>query len=223
MIRLERHGGITTAPNADLLRDGLVGDWYASRCDGERAVMIASHRSAVADLNARAREVRLSHGELGEALIEVDGVEFAVGDEVLAHRNDYRLAILNNDHGIAHSLTDDGLMIQLDEGRLVELPLDYLEAGHLTHGYAATIHKSQGATYDRVFVLGDDTFTIEAGYTSLTRGKEQNQLYLVSPEREEGHGFGPTVDPVAAFTAALGRSGAKTAAVDVLDPPGRAR
>lgn len=223
MTRLERHGGITTASNADLLRDGLVGDWYASRCDGDQAVMIASHRSAVADLNARAREVRLSHGELGEALIEVDGVEFAVGDEVLAHRNDYRLGILNNDHGVARSLTDDGLMIQLDEGRFVELPLGYLEAGHLTHGYAATIHKSQGATYDRVFVLGDDTFTIETGYTSLTRGKEQNQLYLVAPDREESHGFGPTVEPVAAFSAALGRSGAKTAAVDVLDPPGHER
>ncbi|MGQ0431265.1 MAG: MobF family relaxase [Microthrixaceae bacterium] len=223
MTRLERHGGITTASNADVLRDGLVGDWYTSRCGGDNAVMIASHRSAVADLNARAREMRLSHGEIGEALVEVDGVEFAVGDEVLAHRNDYRLGILNNDHGVAHSLTDDGLLIQLDEGRFVELPLAYLEAGHLTHGYAATIYKSQGATYDRVFVLGDDSFTIETGYTSLTRGKKQNQLYLVAPDRDGGHGFGPTVDPIAAFSTALGRSGAKTAAVDVLDPPGHER
>jgi ATP-dependent exoDNAse (exonuclease V) alpha subunit len=74
MSRLERHGRITTASNADLLRDGMVGDWYTSRISGDRTVMVASHRSAVADLNARAREVRLAHGELGEPLVEVDDV-----------------------------------------------------------------------------------------------------------------------------------------------------
>jgi hypothetical protein len=32
----------------------------------------------------------------------------------------------------------------------VEVPFEYLEAGHLTHGYATTVHKSQGVTCDVV-------------------------------------------------------------------------
>lgn len=70
-----------------------------------------------------------------------------------------------------------------------------------------------------MLVLGDDTFSIETGYTSLTRGKQRNQLYLVAPVSEHGHGPAPEVDPVASFTAALQRSDAKTAAIDVVDPP----
>ena len=85
---------------------------------------------------------------------------------------------------------------------------------------ALVVHKSQGVTCDRLFVLGDDTFTIEMGYTSLTRGRLSNQVYLVAPEHEVGHGQAPEVDPVSSFTAALHRSGAKTAAIDHMDHPG---
>lgn len=93
-----------------------------------------------------------------------------------------------------------------------------MEAGHLTHGYATTVHKAQGMTCDRVLVLGDETFTIELGYTSLTRGRDRNELYLVAPTRDEAHGRAPALDPIAHFTSSLHRSGAKTAAIDVIEP-----
>ncbi|MDQ3573614.1 MAG: relaxase domain-containing protein [Actinomycetota bacterium] len=217
--RLERHGRITTADNADLLRDGLVGDWYAARASGEDVVMVASRRSTVADLNERAREFRMARGEIGETVLEENGLSFAVSDEVLAHHNDYRLGILNSDRGVVRSATSKALAVELAGGRVVEVPVDYISDGHLTHGYAATVHKTQGISCDSVLVLGDDTFTIETGYTSLTRAKLRNQLYLVAPESENGHGLGPELDPVASFTAALQRSDAKTAAIDVVDPP----
>lgn len=102
----------------------------------------------------------------------------------------------------------------------MDVPGDYIDAGHLTYGYASTVHKAQGATCDRLFVLGDDTFTIETGYTSLTRGRLSNQLYLVEAEAELSHGPQPDVDPVASFKAALHRSGAKTAAIDHIAPRG---
>ncbi|MHB1910926.1 MAG: C-terminal helicase domain-containing protein [Acidimicrobiales bacterium] len=86
----------------------------------------------------------------------------------------------------------------------------------MTHGYATTIHKAQGRSVDRVFVLGDDSFSTESGYTALTRGRDANAVYLVSPHREGGHGLAPEIDPVVAFREALGRSSAKTAAIDFL-------
>ncbi len=73
-------------------------------------------------------------------------------------------------------------------------------------------------TCDRALVLGDDTFTAELGYTSLTRGRDRNQLYLIAPGRDESHGRAPEIDPIASFTSSLRCSGAKTAAIDVIEP-----
>ncbi len=218
MSRLQRHGRMVTADNADLLRDGLVGDWYAARAEGDAVLMVAARRSTVADLNQRARELLSARGELGEPVLESGGVSFAVGDEVLALRNDYGLGLLNGSRGVVRSASDESVAVELPDGRTVKVPIDYVDAGNLTHGYAATVHKSQGVTCDRLFVLGDDTFTIETAYTSLTRGRLSNQLYLIAPEHEMGHGRGPELDPLTSFSAALHRSGAKTAAIDHLEP-----
>jgi conjugative relaxase-like TrwC/TraI family protein len=218
--RMQRHGSVITADNADQLRDGLVGDWYAARIRGDDVLMVAARRSTVADLNERARQLLLARGEFGDEVLDAGGLSFAVGDEVLALRNDYGLGVLNGSRGTVASATKDALKVELADGRTVEVPIDYVDAGHLTHGYAATVHKSQGVTCDRLFVLGDDTFTIETAYTSLTRGRLSNHLYLVAPGQELGHGLQPELDPVASFKAALHRSGAKTAAIDHIEPAG---
>jgi Ti-type conjugative transfer relaxase TraA len=218
MTRLERNGNVHTADNADLLRDGLVGDWYAARLTGQDVAMVAGHRSAVADLNERAREVLRAEGQLGPDVLAAGDLTFAVGDEVLAHKNRYDLGLLNGDRGVVRGADNDRMLLDLEDGRQVEVPIDYVDDGHLTHGYATTVHKAQGTTCDRALVLGDDTFTIELGYTSLTRGRDHNQLYLVAPVREEAHGRAPEVDPIATFTSSLHRSGAKTAAIDVIEP-----
>ena len=68
-------------------------------------------------------------------------------------------------------------------------PPSYLDAGHVRHAYATTIHKAQGQTVDRAFVLGSDTLYQEAGYVALSRGRIENRIYLVDSEpRPEAHG-----------------------------------
>jgi conjugative relaxase-like TrwC/TraI family protein len=218
MARLERNGNVTTADNADLLRNAMVSDWCAARDAGRDVVMVAGHRPAVADLNERAREVLQAAGRLGDDVLRTNDLSFAIGDEVLAHQNRYDLGILNGDRGIVRGATTSRLQVELEDGRNVETPAEYIDDGHLTHGYATTVHKAQGTTCDRALVLGDDTFTVELGYTSLTRGRDRNQLYLVAPVREEGHGRATEIDPVASFTRSLHRSGAKTSAIDALEP-----
>ncbi len=220
VTRLRRHGRVVTADNADQLRDGLVGDWYAARANGDDVLMIAARRSTVSDLNERARELLSARGDLGETVLDAGGRSFAVGDQVLALRNDYGVGVLNGSRGVVvESARDDGLSVKLADGRIVVVPHAYLDEGHLTHGYAATVHKSQGVTCDRLLVLGDETFTIETGYTSLTRGRLSNHLYVFAPEPEIGHGLEAEVDPLRSFTDALHRSGAKTAAIDHIEPP----
>ncbi len=76
------------------------------------------------------------------------GRGFAVGDEVLALRNDYRVGVFNGTRGVIDHIDEHEqvLMIEVDGRERLHVPFDYAEAGHLTHGYATTIHKAQGAT-----------------------------------------------------------------------------
>lgn len=73
-------------------------------------------------------------------------MSFALGDEVLAHRNRYDLGLLNGDRGVVRGATARRLSVGLEDGRSVEVPAEYIDDGHLTHGYATTVHKAQGMT-----------------------------------------------------------------------------
>ncbi len=98
------NGRILTADNADALRQRLVDDWFVA--PGHDKVMIATRRADVADLNDRARALLDADGRFGnhelhtDFRIQVNGREFAVGDQVLVTgRNHYDLDILNGDVG----------------------------------------------------------------------------------------------------------------------------
>ena len=71
---------------------------------------------------------------------------------------------------------------------LGSLPARYVEAGHLAHGYATTVHKAQGATYDRAFVLATDSLTREAGYVAMSRARQGTELFVISGAFEDGRG-----------------------------------
>ena len=96
------------------------------------------------------------------------------------------------------------------------MPFAYAEAGHLTHGYPTAIHKAQGTTVDRCFVLADDTMT------HLHRplpGPTRQRTVVVAEERrlEERHTAEIDSDPLDAvrcWQAAVSRPGA-----GVLDSP----
>lgn len=220
--RMDRHGQLITAPNADQLRDALVGDWFELRERGADVAIMARRRDDTTDLNDRARQVLIANGELTHTVMSAGDTEFAIGDRVVAHRNRYDLGILNAERATVIGTRGDRLLLDVDVGvdgaeRRVAIPVDYIAEGHLTHGYAATIHKNQGITCDAALVLGDDALFAELGYSALTRGRDLNRLYLVRNEREHDHGLdldGP--DPLDALVASLGRSHAKTAAIDHL-------
>lgn len=95
----ERHGRIVAATSGEGARARLVQDWLTAGERGECAVMIANRRADVADLNRRARELLRSQGRLGADELTAGTRAFAVGDRVLARRNDRRLGVINGDAG----------------------------------------------------------------------------------------------------------------------------
>ena len=73
-------------------------------------------------------------------------------------------------------------MIRLHDGTERSVPARYLEAGHVDHGYAMTIHKAQGLTADQALVLATDDLYHEAGYTALSRARLDTHIYAVADD-----------------------------------------
>ena len=110
----------------------------------------------------------------------------------------------------AAGLADDGrLVVRLDsakgpgQGRAVSVSMaDYAA---VDHGYATTIHKAQGATVDRAYVLASGTMMDRhLTYVAMTRHRDEAQLYA---SREEFRAEG-------ALSARLSRSQAKETTLD---------
>ena len=179
---------IVMVADPDTLRDRVVADWFTSTQAGERALMIAAHRSEVRDLNQRARELLDTAGQLGTTRLVIGGQEFAEGDRVMAiGHNHYDLDILNGDLGTITGLEPDGsVTFRCDRtGSERTMPVERIQLGLLDHGYARTNHKAQGATVDRTFTLGDDgDLDQQAGYTALSRGRLENRLYVLQPDHD---------------------------------------
>lgn len=207
-----RAGRVTMASTPDAAREQMVDDWWQSRQAGEVGCMYALRRADVEDLNRRARARFQANGHLGQEQLHAAGRDFAAGDQVMCLRNDRRLGVRNGTRSTVRSVdVVEGTVILADGTRL---PADYLEAGYLGHAYASTVHKSQGATVDRAFLLGSDALYREAGYVGLSRARQSTQLYIVAPEPEKG----PEVelDPLTETIRRLSRSQAQTLAADQL-------
>jgi hypothetical protein len=94
---------------------------------------------------------------------------------------------------------------------------EYLADGHVGYSYATTVHKAQGATYDRAFVLATESLTREAGYVSMSRARTGTELFVVTGGIEIGLGPGTgDEEPLARVAARLKISRAKDLASDQL-------
>ena len=210
----ERTGRVTLASGVDQARETMVSDWFNAYTAGERAVMYALRRADVDDLNHRAR-TRLDHaGRLGDERLEMAGREFAAGDNVICLRNDRRLGVRNGTTATVTAVHPDAGEITLENG--TRLPHRYLADGHLDHGYATTVHKAQGATVDRAFLLGSEGLYREAGYVGLSRARESTQLYIVTPPSPPY--VDTEIDPVVQTIRRLGESRAQTLATEQPGP-----
>lgn len=174
----------STAPDAHQV---LVADWWRARQAGVDAAMYALRRHDVDSLNRLARAAMASTGQLGTDELVVGQRSFAVGDQVVALRNDRRLGLLNGTRATVAAIdpASRSLSLALPDGAARCATSNYLDAGHLGYGYCLTIHKAQGVTVDAAFLLGSDALYREAGYVGLSRGRLSNALYVVAADEDQ--------------------------------------
>ncbi|HEY5331560.1 MAG TPA: hypothetical protein VIJ79_16900, partial [Acidobacteriaceae bacterium] len=133
---------------------------------------------------------------------------FAPGDRLLFRENNRDLGVKNGMLGTVERAEEGRLGVRLDsargpgQGRAVSVSMaDYAA---VDHGYAVTIHKAQGATVDRAYVLASGTMDRHLTYVAMTRHRDEVQLYA---SREEFRAEG-------ALSARLSRSQAKETTLD---------
>jgi conjugative relaxase-like TrwC/TraI family protein len=223
----QAHGRVHVEPDTDAARHRLVSDWIqARRVEGSYA-MLAQQRRDVDELNRIAREHLRAEGHIGLHDTVIAGRAFAIGDEVLATRNDYDLDVLNGTRATITAIDPQNETVRAStpDGREINFPSDYLSAGNLSHAYATTFHKAQGTTVHQSFVLVRGTIDREYAYSGLSRGAEANSIYLADhgPRVEDQHA--PELEPHALdrLSRGLHTSSAKSMARDLADGIGLER
>lgn len=175
----------------------------------DHSLMIAYLRKDVDELNRIAREKLKKEGFLGESVkvemerpvssvgrgpslkplsraskespTEIIEREFAVGDIVLMLKNDYKIGVKNGQLWKLETIRqgENGPEFEVAHGREKKtIPLDQYR--FMDHGYAVTVHKSQGVTFNTVFAYLMELYDRNSLYVATSRSRFASFLHYAS-------------------------------------------
>ena len=174
------HGMVHTAETREQARSDLVERWDRDRqANPDASRIILTHTNdEVRELNEAARDRMRAAGELGDNVrvkTERGDRDFASGDRIMFLRNERSLEVKNGTLGTVEQVNQQGMTVRTDDGRNVAFDMkDYRD---LDHGYAATIHKAQGMTVDRVQMLATPGGNSHLAYVGLSRHRQHVDVY----------------------------------------------
>jgi hypothetical protein len=175
--RYEAAGMVMCHETREAARGALVDGWDAVRQARPEAsqVMLAHTRADVAELNQLARGRMRDAGALGEDQVvqtERGARTFAPGDRVMFLRNERSMGVKNGTLGTLEQIDGPTLTVRVDGADRREVRFDLKEYAQIDHGYASTIHKSQGVTVDHGHLLASDGLDRHAAYVGMSRHRE---------------------------------------------------
>ena len=192
----------------------MVHDWARVRDTARPGefLMLAATRADVRQINTLAREILKSAGSLAGGMPTQTSVgmkEFAVGDRIIFTRNNARLAVKNGDLATVEQIqfTRFGeleITTRLDDGRIAKFEVGEgkNQSSHFDHGYSMSVHKAQGVTVDRAFVLPSDSMSgREWSYVAASRARCETRIYT-------------TADQMESLSRTMSRSDQKTTSLD---------
>jgi Ti-type conjugative transfer relaxase TraA len=184
--RYEGAGMVHRHATREAARAGVIAAWQAVRQQSplQSQLILAHERVDVRALNEAARAVRRAAGELGPDQVlqtEAGPLAFAGGDRIYFLRNERGLGVKNGTLGTLERIDGGGLTVRLDPagpggaGRMVSFDLAaYADIGH---GYAATVHKNQGATVEQAHVLATPGMDRHLAYVAMSRHRQEVRLH----------------------------------------------
>lgn len=232
-----QHDRIVQLETRDAAIERIVEDWGQAREDyrnkaesesrvlsGSELLVLAQTNDDVGKLNNAIRSVMRRQEALGEdrAYQTERGVrQFAVGDRLIFLENarffEKRAEHLSVQHvkngmlgTVVRTTNERGetlLTVKLDAGR--EVTFGQGTYRNVDHGYAATVHKSQGATVDRTLVLATGMMDQHLAYVAMSRHRDRADLYMAHEDfaPREKWGRAQRVDHAAGVTGQLVETG----------------
>ncbi|MFN8138137.1 MAG: MobF family relaxase [Candidatus Nanopelagicales bacterium] len=182
-----QHDRVHVAVDTDDQQARAVADYLSWHGRGADVAILAATRAQVRALNTRVREELTANGALeGPELVisaESGNVALRTGDRVAVTANRYDRGLLNGTQArvVAVDTERRAATVVTDDGEPHVFDHEQLASGLLDHSYAITCHKAQGQTLDVALVVGSAALARETAYVALSRGREENHLYL-APE-----------------------------------------
>ena len=149
-----------------------VVDWTITASDPTRNTVTARNRDGE-EKTFRPRD--LNPKEVG--LYTKRDLALDVGDRVVFTENRRGDGYQNNETGTVVSIGDGKVAIQKDNGKTVDLAVTDMHA--VDHGWAVTVHRSQGRTVDRAMVAGMSSkrATANLAYVACSRERWFLQIF----------------------------------------------
>jgi Ti-type conjugative transfer relaxase TraA len=173
-------GSIEVYQDKKILADTMVERYTDARQADKTQIILAHKRQTVKGFNKAIHEQLKTDGKLGESNT-INGVEYSEKDRFIFLKNDYGLNVRNGTTGNIEKIQDQEMQIRCDDGRKININTqDY---DQFSHGYAVTIHKSQGVTVDQTQLYLDKNTNANLAYVGMTRHKENLHVsYLTQSE-----------------------------------------
>ncbi len=187
----EVHGRIIPGTFDEHL-DAIAEEWMQRYAAGETVAITAATNEHVDEINRTIRQLRARSGDTDTTMFGsiADGL-VAHGDIVATRRNQRHLQttsgdiVRNRELWTVTAINDDGdlTVTDLTGASTVTLPADYAEE-HVRLGYAATEYGTQSATETASITLAGPATTGRGLYVGMTRGRDDNRVYVVTDTHE---------------------------------------
>ena len=146
----------------------------------------AHRRKDVHALNQAIRTaLQPSTGKTAEVMLDTDAGPraFTAGDRIVFSRNDKELGVKNGMLGTIERAEASKVVVTLDGEPSQKVTFDPRHYRSFDHGYAVTIHKSQGATVNRSYVLASRSMDRHLAYVAMTRHRDAMHLFIRNSDR----------------------------------------
>jgi len=217
-----KRGLVVAVESRDQARSALIARWahdHRQRPDASQLVL-AYTRADVKLLNSTIRTLRQQTGQLGpdhDIVTERGKRPFAVSDRIRFLRNEKDLGVKNGSLGVVRGLKSGILSIKLDVPGGKTITVDTKFYKYLDYGYAATVHKAQGTTVDKAYVLATSHFDRHTAYVALSRHRDAATLFYATDDFGGRAGASTEESIHQRFSETLGRARAKELAHDYLE------
>lgn len=187
----EVHGRIVPGTFDEHLA-AIAAEWMQRHASGETVAITAATNEHVDEINRTIRQLRARSGDTDTTTIAwiADG-PVVVGDIVATRRNRRQLQttsgdiVRNRELWTVTAINDDGDLTVIDRSgsSTVTLPAGYAME-HVRLGYAATEYGTQSATETASITLAGPATTGRGLYVAMTRGRDDNRVYVVTDTHE---------------------------------------